>query len=52
MTSKPDKRDLVREAKAIVVLAIRNGPIENSHAGKSCPACDGKAVTPGFRMWT
>ena len=30
MTTKPDKRDLVREAKAIVALAFRNGPIEES----------------------
>ena len=32
----------VREAKAIVALAFRNGPIENLHAGKECPACLGK----------
>jgi hypothetical protein len=43
MTTKPDQRDLVREAKAIVVLAFRNGPIEDLHAGKPCPACEGKA---------
>jgi hypothetical protein len=43
MTTKPDNRDLVREAKAIVVLAFRNGPIEDLHAGKPCPACEGKA---------
>jgi hypothetical protein len=30
------------EAKAIVVLAFRNGPIENVHSGKQCPACHGK----------
>lgn len=29
------------EAKAIVALAFRNGPIENLHAGKSCPLCHG-----------
>lgn len=45
MTTKPDQRDLVREAKAIVVLAFRNGPIEDLHAGKPCPACEGK---PGY----
>ena len=42
MKTKPDQRDLVREAKAIVVLAFRNGPIEDLHAGKPCPACEGK----------
>lgn len=43
MTTKPDHRHLVREAKAIVALAFRNGPIEDLHAGKPCPACEGKA---------
>lgn len=43
MTTKPDPPDVVREAKAIVVLAFRNGPIEDLHAGKPCPACEGKA---------
>jgi hypothetical protein len=42
MTTKSDQSDLVREAKAIVVLAFRNGPIEDVHAGKTCPACSGK----------
>jgi hypothetical protein len=42
MTTKSDQSDLIREAKAIVVLAFRNGPIENMHAGKSCPTCSGK----------
>src|SRR6267142_816355 len=28
------------EAKAIVALAYRNGPIEEIHAGKACPTCD------------
>jgi hypothetical protein len=32
---------LSREAKAIVLLAFRNGPIENVHAGKICPTCNG-----------
>jgi len=36
--SKPDPK-LAREAKAIVALAFRNGPIENFHAGKQCPTC-------------
>jgi hypothetical protein len=34
--------DLVREAKAVVALAFRNGPIESLHAGRSCPTCRGK----------
>jgi hypothetical protein len=32
---------VAREAKALVALAFRNGPIENVHAGKVCPTCDG-----------
>ena len=31
------------EAKMIVVLAFRNGPIEDVHAGAACPTCTGKA---------
>ena len=27
------------EAKMIVALALRNGPIEDLHAGKTCPTC-------------
>jgi hypothetical protein len=42
MRTQPDQRDLVREAKAIVALAFRNGPIEDLHAGKPCPACEGQ----------
>ena len=30
---------LAREAKAVVALAFRNGPIEDVHAGKRCPTC-------------
>jgi hypothetical protein len=45
MATEPDPRELAREAKALVALAFRNGPIEDVHAGKSCPACDGK---PGY----
>jgi hypothetical protein len=33
---------VAREAKALVALAFRNGPIENVHAGKTCPTCHGK----------
>ena len=32
---------LALEAKAIVALAFRNGPIEALHAGKPCEACSG-----------
>ena len=39
MTFDPD---LANEAKALVALAFRNGPIENLHDGKSCPVCGGK----------
>ncbi len=30
-----------REAKAIVALAFRNGPIEDLHAGRACTTCRG-----------
>jgi hypothetical protein len=42
MTTEPEQRDLVRDAKGIVALAFRNGPIEDLHAGKPCPACEGR----------
>ena len=42
MTRSPEQRELVREAKAIVALAFRNGPIEDVHAGNTCPTCNGK----------
>jgi hypothetical protein len=32
---------VAREAKALVALAFRNGPIEVVHAGKACPTCFG-----------
>ncbi len=35
--------DLVIEAKALVALAFRNGPIEDLHAGKPCAVCNGRA---------
>jgi hypothetical protein len=35
------RNQLAREAKAIVALAFRNGPIEDLHAGKQCPTCFG-----------
>ena len=40
MTLDPE---LASEAKALVALAFRNGPIESLHAGSPCPACSGKA---------
>ncbi|MCU1336675.1 MAG: hypothetical protein JWO19_2256 [Bryobacterales bacterium] len=43
MKNKTDQPDLVHEAKAIVALAFRNGPIEDIHAGKECPSCSGNA---------
>ena len=42
MTSEIDPV-LALEAKAIVALAFRNGPIEDLHAGKQCPTCGGSA---------
>jgi hypothetical protein len=41
MTSPRIRRRLAREAKAIIALALRNGPIENIHAGRDCPTCNG-----------
>jgi len=41
--------ELEREAKGIVLLAFRNGPIEDVHAGRSCPECAGK---PGISRIT
>jgi hypothetical protein len=38
MTLDPD---LVVEAKALVGLAFRNGPIEDLHAGRPCAVCSG-----------
>ena len=34
---------LADEAKSLVALAFRNGPIEDIHAGKECPTCAGKS---------
>jgi len=34
--------ELGAEAKALVALAFRNGPIENLHAGRPCALCSGK----------
>ena len=35
----PLRPHLAQEAKAIVALAVRNGPIEDLHAGAQCPSC-------------
>ena len=35
--------ELAGEAKSIVALAFRNGPIEDVHAGRDCPTCSGKS---------
>lgn len=43
MDNKSNRKQLAREAKAIVALAFRNGPIEDLHAGKACPTCQGQA---------
>ena len=40
MTLDPD---LAVEAKALVALAFRNGPIEDLHAGRPCTVCSGNA---------
>ena len=37
--------ELATEAKALVALAFRNGPIETLHTGRPCPACSGSAET-------
>jgi hypothetical protein len=34
--------EIASEAKALVALAFRNGPIESLHKGKPCPFCGGK----------
>ena len=36
-------QELATEAKSLVALAFRNGPIEDVHAGKECPTCAGKS---------
>ena len=41
--------EFTREAKAIVALAFRNGPIEEVHAGIPCPTCEG---APGYSRIT
>jgi len=43
------KRRIAVEAKALVALAFRNGPVEDLHAGKTCPTCHGQ---PGYSRIT
>jgi hypothetical protein len=45
MDTNSGKQKIAREAKALVALAFRNGPIEDVHAGKPCPTCTGR---PGY----
>ncbi len=47
--SESDRQLIAREAKAIVALAFRNGPIEDLHAGRDCPTCAGQ---PGYSRIT
>lgn len=49
MSTGLDRQKLAREAKAIVALAFRNGPIEQIHAGRDCPTCTGR---PGYSRIT
>lgn len=42
MTLDPN---LAVEAKAMVALAFRNGPIEDLHAGRPCTVCSGNPET-------
>jgi len=42
MKGKDINQRLAKEAKAIVALAFRNGPIESIHAGRKCPTCYGR----------
>jgi hypothetical protein len=49
MITQSDREQLAREAKAIVALAFRNGPIEDLHTGRPCPTCQ---VQAGFSRIT
>ena len=42
MSIDSNRREIAREAKAIVALAFRNGPIEALHNGPPCPTCTGR----------
>jgi hypothetical protein len=43
LTDETDARQLTREAKAIVALAFRNGPLRRCALRDPCPACAGKS---------
>jgi hypothetical protein len=43
MERDAQRMGIAREAKALVALAFRNGPIEEVHAGRPCPTCTGNA---------
>jgi hypothetical protein len=45
MSSDPTRDQLATEAKSIVALSFRNGPIEDLHGGQPCPTC---ARSPGY----
>jgi len=47
MSINSNRQAIAREAKAIVALAFRNGPIEDLHAGPPCPTCTGCDGYPG-----
>jgi hypothetical protein len=47
--NEPNQDPTAAEAKALVVLAFRNGPIETVHAGKQCPTC---GSAPGYSRIT
>jgi len=39
MPTRPEDVKFATEAKALVALVFRNGPIEKVHAGRVCPTC-------------
>ena len=43
MESDARRQQIAREAKALVALTFRNGPIQEVHAGRHCPTCAGNA---------
>ena len=42
--------ELAAEAKSLVALAFRNGPIEDALAGKECPTCTGESEYLGHQL--
>ena len=43
MEKEAKQKQIAREAKALVALTFRNGPMEELHAGRHCPTCAGNA---------